>query len=190
VATLFWAPGIMRVAAALRPSLLSSPRYQPGTQAAINAARGQMWAVVLLSLLAVVALAVASLLVGRRTLPATVSASARQATWAVGCLAGGLVVAAAPFLFEQVSRSLYLPLYSNLLLIPFAMAGAVASFILSGLALRPAETTYVATAGSRPAWHIGARVCVVVAPLVALAVAATVALAAQFVVGFYLHLVF
>jgi hypothetical protein len=72
----------------------------------------------------------------------------------------------------------------NFVVISSAMAGAVASFILSGIALRPAAASGAGVAGSRRAGRVGARICLLVAPLVALA--AAFALAAQVVVGFYL----
>ncbi len=183
LASLAWGPAILIVAFALHPSL---PGNQPGVQAAIDIARQQMWAVVLVSFLALVALVVGALLAGRAAFPSTTASSRRQARWAVGCLVGGVVIGVGPYLVASLSRAFYLPLYENFVLIAAAIAGAVASFILSGIALRPAAASGAGMAGSRSAWRVGARICLLVAPLVALAVAAAFALAAQVVVGFYL----
>ncbi|HEV2459912.1 MAG TPA: hypothetical protein VGS80_16260 [Ktedonobacterales bacterium] len=69
------------------------------------------------------------------------------------------------------------------------MAGALGSLILSGLVVRQAPAGVNQPVARRTRWRIGARICLLVAPLLLLAGFLFIAVLAEFIAAFYLHLV-
>ncbi len=87
-----------------------------------------------------------------------------------------------PLLLSLTGRLFSIFQDKGILLVSIAMAGAVGSFILSGIAVRRSR--------ARPepvATHQRAGVCLAVASLIILAGFFLLTGAAQFTVGFYLH---
>ena len=155
----------------------------------IDAARQQTWTVVIVRFVALAVLAGGALVVARWAFPATASTSARRSTWAIRCLMGGLVLGFAPVVLAAARVSLPVSSYRNTLLTSLTLAGAVAGFILSGIALPSAAASAHSPDGVRIRGGAAARACLVASIVVACVMAFLIAAAAQFIVGFFMHLV-
>lgn len=191
VASAAWAPAMLAVAHALRPSQLADiPRYRGDVQSAVDAARLRMQIVLLASVLAIVALAALAIVLGRKALRSTASAQtlARLERWAVASLVGGVAIWLVPDLLSATVGGLFtLAANVSTVLAALMLAGAVGSVILSGIALRRTRAASQPTMARPRGWRVGARVCLVVAPLVVLAEVAFVSIVALFIVAFYLR---
>jgi hypothetical protein len=187
LAGVVWGPFVLIVASNLRP-VTSRPGAIP-PPGEIDAARQQMWTVVIVSFVALAVLAGVALAVARWAFPTTASTSARRSTWAIRCLVGGLVIGFAPVVLAAARVSLPISSYGNTLLTSLTLAGAVAGFILSGIALPSAAASADSPNGVRIRGGAAARACLVASIVVACVVAFLIAASAQFIVGFFLHLV-
>lgn len=186
-----------RAAWALRPPQLDGvTRYSNvELQAIVDPARQHLWALTLVGFAALVALAGAATLVGRRALREWVDERTleRFGTWSLWCLVAGLVLGLVPYLLDvfRVSNFVLLPMSTNLLLTSLALADEVGSVILGGVALvRPAGTSVPTDSVISPAWRGKVRLGLGAAILVSLSAFALLAFVAQFTLGFYLRLVF
>jgi hypothetical protein len=190
---------------ALRPAELSSfPAYRGDVRPFQEAALARISVIVLASFLAILALALAAILLGRRArrLADTMAALARLERWAAICLVVCLVGFGIILIFSlsslQVIESfrMRLPTFVNQLLdivlyrspiiiqafAAVTAAGAMGSFILSGVAVRFAHGQAIHR------WRT--RVSLVASALILLGWFAITLLVARFIVGFYLHLVY
>lgn len=187
-ATVGWGPAMEAVARTLRPHQLDDVNYHGAVPAPVLAeAHQRMWIIASVSFLVILALAATALLLGRLALrpAATARALARLENGAIVSLVGGLVIGLGlPYL------SLAGGIFSifgdeGMLLASIGLAGAVGSFILSGIAVRRS------TAGPEPGvTHRRAAICLVVASLIILAGFYLLTGGAQFIIGFTLHFVF
>ncbi|MGZ3667152.1 MAG: hypothetical protein ACXVDA_22010 [Ktedonobacterales bacterium] len=174
------------VARALRPHQLDGVKLYREAPPLVAEAHQHMWIIAIASFLAIMALAAMALLLGRRALrPA---ASARALAWlengAIMSLVGGLVVGLG-FPYLSLAGGIFSIFEDKgFLLTSIGIAGAVGSFILSGIAVRRS------TARPEPvATHRRAGVCLVVASLIILAGFFLLTQGAQFIIGFTLHFV-
>ncbi len=194
-----WLLAMELVAWALRPPELSAfPAYRGDVRPFQEAALTRMTVIVIASFLAITALAVLAILLGRRArrLLGTEATAARLEKWATVCLVVSLVGLGLVLAFGLsslpaiVSIRLHLPPLINQLLdivlyrtpvithalVAITAASAMGCFILSGIAVRR---------GQRWRTPVG----LVVSALILLTWFAGTAIAARFIVGFYLHLV-
>lgn len=200
VACVAWGPAMEAVAQSLRPSQLDDiSKYSDAElRAVIEPARLQMWSIAVASFFAIALLAVLAFVLGRRVMRTTANDQtlARLGTWAPWPLVVGLVLVVAtvllgtPLVSYVGGKLFYLSAWSSALVASLATAGALGSFILSGVALYRPTAESVGVAAQSPAWRGRARVCSVAAPLVVLLGFFLLALLAQFTVGFYLRLHF
>ena len=185
VACLAWGPALQAVAQRLRPSQLDDiSKYSDAElQALIDPARLQMWIITIASFCVIASLAVLAFVLGRRALRVTADDGtlARLGRWAPWPLVGGLVLVVAGVLFGSLAAAF------AFLVLAFAMAGAMCSFILSGFALCRPPAKSAQGDGQSQAWRRSARVCLVAAPLVLLSVFLFLALLAQVTIGLYLR---
>jgi hypothetical protein len=109
-------------------------------------------------------------------------------------LVGGLAFGLIPLVtisFQPNSFS-FLPPNTFAVLLSLILAVAIGSVMLSGVALRPPTATPVSTdlEASQLAWRATTRFCLAAAMIIGVAAFALLAYVAQFIVGFYLHLVY
>lgn len=193
VASAGWVPAMVAAAHALRPHQLDHAGSYRDAAPAVAEPKLLMWIIAIASFLVIVALAVMALLVGRRALRmtrASVLSLARLERGAVASLAGGLVIWLVPFFLDAADRYFSLPEGVSVQLASIALAGAVGSFILGGIAVRQVAAGPEQAAAHRRAWYTGARICLAVAPVIILTLFLGTAIDAQIIVGFFLHLVF
>lgn len=191
-----WGLAMWMVASALRPAQLNSATYTAQVPVAASVARMQMQLILLSTFAVLVVLAALAILVGRRALRLRVSAQvlAQFGTSAVWTLVGGLVVGILTLLLlysaaTHFDRFPELPFDLLALPIGLMMAGAMGSLILSGLVVRQTPAGVDQPAAQRTGWRVGARICLLVAPLLLLAGFLFISLLAEFIAAFYLHLV-
>lgn len=204
-ASALWLLAMELTASALRPAELSSfPAYRGDIRPFQEAALARISVIVIVSFLAILALAVVAILLGRRAWRSSdnMAALARLEKWAAICLVVSLVGFAIILIFGLSSlpavgsfRMRLPPAISQLINIIFerspiiiqalaavTAASAMGSFILSGVAVR---------LGNGQAIHRWrTRVSLVVSALILLGWFAITAFVARFIVGFYLHLVY
>jgi hypothetical protein len=193
VASAGWGPAMVAVARALRPYQLADiPRYRDEVDAAVAAAVQHMWIMLLASFLAILTLAGVAMLLGRWSLRTGARARSlvRLEQGAIGSLVGGLALWLGPVLLSSAGGHFYLPANWGYLLTSLPLAGAVGSVMLSGIALGHAGALPEPAIPHRQAWHRGARLCLVVAPVIILAVFFIFSWLAVFTVAFYLHSVY
>jgi hypothetical protein len=204
-ATTIWLLAMELTASALRPAELSSfPAYPGDVRPFQEAALARISVIVLVSFLAILALALAAIILGRRARrrSGNVAALARLGKWAAICLAVSLVGFGSILIFSLSSLPavesfrMRLPTFVNQLLdivlyrSPFIIqalvsvtaASAMGSFILSGVAVRFAHGQAIHR------WRT--RLSLVVSALILLGWFAITLFVARFIVGFYLHLVY
>jgi hypothetical protein len=190
VAGAIWPLIMVVVARAVRPPELDGPTFYRGDIAALlYPARVRMWIITGASFLVILALAVVAIWLGRRV--ARLASPQRLELierLAVGSLLGGLLSGIIVYLANV--RPVLPTVVVSLALVSFAAVGIMTSFILSSIVPRRAQGTQSGAAA--PLWtrHSWTRITLVVSLLAILAGFALVALLAQFVVGFYLHLVY
>lgn|GEM_PF-1483512 len=198
-ASALWMLAMGITASALRPAELSAfPAYRGDVTPFQQAALARMTAIVIVTFLAIMALATLAIILGRRARreSGNEAALAWLEKWATVCLIVGLaglgfmVLLGLSSLPAIVSFRLHLPPSINQLLdivlyrsqdiiqviVAITAASAMGCFILSGI---------VARRGQR--WHT--PIDLVVAALILLLWFASTAWLARFIVGFYLHLV-
>jgi hypothetical protein len=188
-----WGPVSAMVAQSLRPArLLQSPLLSDTeVQAVLAPARQQLWLLTVIYFTALVGLAAATILVGRRALEGWVSERqlAHLGAWAGWLLVGGLALGLIPILILLLlpGGSSFLPAVTGPLLISLVLAGAVGSAMLASIALRQPVSTpaSIDTETSLRAWRGKTRFCLGMAILIALAVFALLTWAAQVILGFY-----
>lgn len=189
-----WVPAMVATARDLRPNQLDgTAAHRDPVPGSLDEARLHMWLIVIVSFLVIVALAVMALFVGRRALRMTTASAvslARLERGAVASLAGGLVIWLVPFFLDAADRYFSLPEEVSVQLASIALAGAVGSFILGGIAVRQVAAGPEQAAAHRRAWYTGASICLAVAPVIILTLFLGTAIDAQIIVGFFLHLVF
>ncbi|HET8908090.1 MAG TPA: hypothetical protein VFN11_14120 [Ktedonobacterales bacterium] len=190
VAGALWPLIMVVVARAVRPPELDGPTFYRGDIAALlYPARVRMAIITGASFLVILALAVVAILLGRRVaLLASPQRLELIERLAVGSLLGGLLSGIIVYLANV--RPVLPTIVVSLALVSFAAVGIMTSFILSSIVPRRAQG--VQSGAAVPVWtrHYWTRLTVVVSLLAILAGFVLVALLAQFVVGFYLHLVY
>lgn len=147
-----------------------------------------MWLIVIGSFLLIVVLTAMAIRQGRRALRISVNDTslAQLKKWASGSLLGGLVIGLVPLLLlTGRGRVLILSADLTILFPSNTMAGAVGSFILSGIAARHTRAGFEQTAAWRTMLRVVARICLVVAPIVMLAGFILLALYTQIIAAFY-----
>ena len=200
-----WLLAMELTASALRPAELSSfPAYRGDIRPFQEAALARISVIVIVSFLAILALAVAAILLGRRARRRSDNAAgvARLGKWAAICLVVSLVGFGIILIFSLSSLPavesfrIRLPTFVNQLLdivlyrspaiiqalAAVTAASAMGSFILSGVAVRFARGQAIHR------WRT--RVSLVVSALILLGWFVITLLVARFIVGFYLHLVY
>ncbi len=200
-----WLLAMELTGSALRPAELSSfPAYRGDVRPFQEAALARISVIVLVSFLAILALALAAILLGRRARRRSdnVAALARLEKWAAICLVVSLVGFGIILIFSLSSlpavesfRMRLPPAISQLINIVFdrspiiiqalvavTAAGAMGSFILSGVAVRFARGQAIHR------WRT--RLSLVVSALILLGWFVITLWVARFIVGFYLHLVY
>lgn len=204
-----WTPLMLAMARMFRPPQLDAiPPYRGNIQPFQQAAEERMWVALIVSFLAIIVLAALAILLGRRARRFVGNGVAPLLDkWAVRCLIVSLVAFGSTLLLSLGSALSAGPLVSfrahvpplmaqvlgvilewspqiTLLLISVIAAGALGTFILSGIVVRVPR-------GRMPTarrWHT--RIRLVVSALLLLGWFVITAGAAQFVVAFYLHLVY
>lgn len=199
-----WLLAMELIGWALRPAELSNfPAYRGDVRPFQEAALARISLIVLVSFLAILALAVAAILLGRRArrLSDNMATLARLEKWAAICLIVSLVGFGIILIFglsslpavesfrirlpTAINQLLDIVLYRSPVIIQalaaITAAGAMGSFILSGVAVRFAHGQAIHR------WRT--RVSLVVSTLILLGWFAITLLVARFIVGFYLHLV-
>ena len=188
-----WAPVILLVARAVRPAQLDdvTRRYPRAVLEALAAdARQRMWAIVLASFLALLALAVAAIVLNRRAANVARGEPGRRpirpSWWASAGLLLALVLVLASVLRSPSAASL-----AGASLGVLAMAGAMAGLILGATALRRAAAQPPDSALPRRDFRqLAARISLIVAPLFLLAGVVFTGLLAQLTASFLLFLVY
>ncbi len=186
---LVWGPIMWIIAFVLRPPHLSSPDYNPRELASLqHDAALQLWIILIASFLLALALAMFAIILGRRTVRFAGSErlAARLGWWggvslvisllSLGCL---LLEYYAPAIFHSNGSYGFVPYIviqlSFVLFIALAVAGALSSFVLNGIAARTSAR---------------ARIGLVVSALLVLVWFLFVALFAQVIVAVHVHLVY
>lgn len=187
-ATVAFGPAMAAVARTLQPLQRDDVSYHGVAPAPLLAeARLHMWIIASASFLMILALAATALLVGRLALRPAPSARtlARLENGAIVSLVGGLVIGLG-FPYLSLAGGIFSIFQDEgILLVSIGLAGAVGSFILSGIAVRRS------TAGPVPVVaHRRAAICLVVASLIIPVGFFLLASTAQFIIEFTLHLVF
>lgn len=187
-ATAAWGPAMAAVAQTLRPHQLDDVSYHGAVPAPVLAeAHQRMWLIASASFLVILALAATALLLGRMALrpAATARALTRLENGAIVSLVSGLVVGLG-FPYLPLAGGIFSIFEDKgILLASVGVAGAVGSFILSGIAVRRS------TARPEPVVaHRRAAICLLVASLIIPAGFFLLASTAQFIIEFTLHLVF
>jgi len=200
IACVAWGPIVEAVAQHLRPSQLDDiSKYSDAElRAVIEPVRRQMWIIAIGSFCVIASLAVLAFVLGRRALRATADdgTAARLGRWALWPLFSSLGLVAAvfltgtPFVSSLISNLFFPTTEMTTVALSLATAGALGSFILSGVALGRPRAELAQRDVQSQAWRRGARVCLVAAPLVTLSGFLLLAFFAQFTVGFYLRLHF
>lgn len=184
-ATVGWGPAMEAVARTLRPHQLDDVNYHGAVPAPVLAeAHQRMWIIASASFLVILALAATALLLGRLALRPAPSAVAltRLENGAIVSLVGGLVLGLGPLLLSLAGRLFSIFQDKGIVLVSIGLAGAVGSFILSGIAVRRSTTRPEPVVA-----HRRALICLVMASLLILAGFFLLAGSAQFIIGFYLH---
>lgn len=189
IASAAWGPVMEVIARLLRPPELNSTRYGYQQVAPFqHDAEQRVWIILIASFLLILALALLAIIFGRRALrfPGSEAPVARLRRWGGVCLVICLLSLVGAVLMEYAPNALatsigfsYIYTISQFIFIILATTtamGALASFILNGIVARRAA--------------IRAWLSLVVSALVMLIWFLAVAVLAQFLVAFYLHLVY
>ncbi len=199
-----WLLAMEIIASALRPAELSAFPVYPGDVVPFQqAALARMTTIVIVTFLAIMALATVAIVLGRqaRRQSGNEAAATWLEKWATVCLIASLaglgliLMLGLSSIPPIVSFRLRLPPFINQLLdivlyqsrviiqalVAITAAGAMGSFILSGVAVRFAHGQAIHR------WRTRANL--VVSALILLGWFAITLLVARFIVGFYLHLV-
>lgn len=174
VASALWGPVLVAVAEISRPYQLDHPNEYPDEVYALaHLASVRMWTLLIASFVALLVMAMLAIVMGRkaRSTAGNWRAPDRLEVWAAGSLLLGLVFSFATITSRfSLSIALNRSVASAASITFFAMAGAMASFILSGIALRKIGTAVPGRASARRALRqYGTRISLVVALLVLLA---------------------
>lgn len=186
---LAWGPVMAAIARLLRPAQLNSGHFSYAEVAPLqHDAEQRMWIILIASFLVILALLALAIILGRVALRLVGNdvAVARLRRWGGICLAISLLSLVASILVELLPSILrpalfYAFIYTInqflvFILIATSVTGATASFILNGMVVRKAPTWAWVRAG--------------VSALLILLWFWLVAVTSQFIVAFYLHLVY
>jgi hypothetical protein len=190
IAPLIWGPIMLTIAHTLRPP--DKPHVD--FRALASEASAHMKIILAATILALLALAALSISLGRSALRVASDdvLSRRLEKWAIGSLVMGVAVGFGPTLVSWVLR--FSPVFQgSVALYTVMMAGAMGSFVLSGITIHKVTP---ASFGQAPAqgrvWQYGVRISLAAASLAVIAWFLSVYVLCLFtinffLVGFFLH---